>query len=186
MELSFEALRRIQLQEKHNATLTIVDDVFYDAYASFLSQQADRLRQNFSLDEVRVYENTQKILHEIIEKRQQKILLKAFRDLRTGEVTSEGLAKQERELYIELLKLLQSHEAALNSAFAGEKSMQEKTAEKEKDAVTVKILVDLPAFVWTDSQQVGPFSASQVVELRREEAELLIKRNAAEAVQKTA
>ena len=184
MELSYEALRRIQLQEKHNATLTVVDEGFYESYSSFLSQQAEKLHQAFSLDEVKVYENTQKILREIIEKRQQKILLKALRDLKTGEVTSEGLARQERELYIELLRLLQSHEAALNASFAGEKNAQEKP--EEKQTVCVRMLMDLPAFVGADSQPVGPFSAAQVVELRREEAELLMKRNAAEAMQKTA
>ena len=179
MELSFEALRRIQLQEKHNATLTVVDDSFYEAYAGYLSDQAARLKQAFSLDEVRVYENTHKILKEIIEKRQQKILLKAFRDFKTGEVTSEGLAKQERELYIELLRLLQAHEATLNAAFAVEKAAEQKPA-ADNGLVSVKILVDLPAFVSADSQPVGPFTASQVVEIRKEEAELLIKRNAAE------
>jgi len=178
MELSYEALRRIQLQEKHNATLTVVDEAFYESYAVFLAQQVERLRQAFSLDEVKLYENTQKILKEIIEKRQQKILLKALRDLKTGDVSSEGLARQEKELYIELLRLLQSHEASLNSAFAGEKTVQEKPG--EKDTVAVRILVDLPAFVGMDSQPLGPFTASQVVELKKEEAELLIKRNAAE------
>ncbi len=180
MESSFEALRRIQLQEKHNATLTVVDEAFYEAYAAFLIRQAEKLRQSFSLDEVKVYENTQKILKEVIERRQQKILLKAFRDLKVGEVTSEGLARQEKELYIELLKLLQAHEATLNSAFAGEKTVQEKP--EEKNTVTVRILVDLPAFIGVDYQTLGPFTASQVVELKKEEAELLIKRNAAEPV----
>ncbi|MBI5229027.1 hypothetical protein HY991_02870 [Candidatus Micrarchaeota archaeon] len=193
LELSYEALRKIQLQEKHYSSLTKLEDDFFLQYRGWLKDQLKKLKGDFSLDAVKVYENALRILNDVAARRQQKIILKALKDLRSDDLGSpvllEGLTNEEKELYSSILKLLNDYESKVIHSLVEARppvSVAEETpAEEVKEApseIPVRILVDLPEIVGPDSKTYGPFAASQTIILSKEIASLLIRKNAAEEI----
>ena len=188
MELSFDSLRKIQVLERDYGALSTLEDSFYSDYFGWLEHQKNSLKTSFSIESLKAYENSKKILAEISEKRKEKIVLKALKDFKQGGVKSDGLSKEERIFYLELLKLFGGFETALQKqdASALEKMKEETGSELTKVAnasdgiLSVRILQNLPAFVASDGETYGPFSALQSASMKKDVAELLIRRKAAE------
>ena len=185
MEATYDYLRKIQLEEKHKASLFPIESDFYSSFKSRIGQLEERLSTDPSFDGAKEQENTLKILRDVIDRRQKKILLKAQHDLLAGEVSSEGLAEEEKELYRSIIKLLKEHESVVLNGSAQTALAEQAPApeEQEPELLSIKILQDLPEFVGPDMQVCGPFKQDQVVQLEKEEALLLINRNAAQQVE---
>lgn len=174
MEVSFDALRKIQLQERNYAALVPLEEDFFDAYRSHVEAQRKSLHESFSLDAASAYEGTRKLLSEVVSRRQQKIFLKALRDFHSGTVSGSGLAKEEKELYNSLVKLLGSYGSKLFGSFAAENA-----AETASDVVKVQLLAEVPQFVGI-SGLIGPFGANQIASLPKEDAKLLVSQGVAQ------
>jgi len=186
-EISFEALRRVQLEEKKSPGLMQLGDDFYSCYNAFLREQEERLRKEFSLEAASTHESTRRVLRDVWYRRQNKLSAKALLDARAGERNCEGLACEEQRLYNALLTLFREGEA---SFLQGTGPAVGNGAEKEKpaaaEAARFRMLVDLPQFVGPDGQSHGPFKADEIVELPASAASLLEKRGAAQALTQTA
>lgn len=172
-EASFEALRKVQLHEKHNAQLTELEEDFFECYRILLHQMRDRVRKDFSIEAASALEGMQRLLGEVMRRREQKIFLKALRDFHAGEVNSSGLAREEKEVYNSIVNLLAEYEARQLG------SVMPAAQEEKSDLVSVLLLADLPAFVGSRGQ-LGPFSAKQKTQLPREDARLLIEKGMAQ------
>lgn len=174
-EASFEALRKVQLHEKNYPSLAPLEQDFFEKYRVLLLQQRERLRADFSLEAASLLEGIQRLLNEVMRMREQKIFLKALRDFHAGTVSGDGLAAEERETYSALVKMLSEY---------GQKLLGDAGASKpaaKPDAVVVRILADLPAFVGA-SGQLGPFAAGNRASLAREDARLLVEQGVAQEV----
>lgn len=192
MELSFEALRKIQLQERNFGALSALQDDFYEAYSLWVLEQQRALKADFSIERMKAYENSKKILEEIRQKREQKILLKALKDYRNDTVSSDGLAKEEKALYLASISSLKEFEETAAAAINPEKpktpaipveiqpSTTPQTAEPAADVLKVKLLLDIPQFVGIDGTAYGPYADGEVAAIKREVAEILVRKNAAE------
>jgi len=177
-EISFDELRRIQLLEKKSGSLAPLPESFFADCREWLARQEEELKNGFSLDAARVRDNSSRIFQEIVSLRQQKVLLKALRDLRAGEVSSEGLASEEKQLYTDVLKVLKEFECSMLGRVARDKPVA--ACEPQPEFLSVKILQDIPEpFVGADGKEYGPFTAAQVVRLAREQALSLVRRKAA-------
>lgn len=185
MEVSYEALRKVQLQEKQSSALSKLEEDFFQQYFKWLDSQCSKLKESFSLESIRLHENASKILSELVERRQQKILFKAFNDFRAGEFENpllvEGLCKEEKELYYRLIKLFTEYKASLvaKSECPVEETPLAKTGTKE-GFVKIRLLKDLQEFVGLDSVSYGPFSKNEVIEIKKEIADILLNKKAAE------
>ncbi len=185
-ELSFDALRRVQLMEKGNGALTPLDDAFYDSYAAFLRTQKTALKESFSLDALRLHENSAKVLRDIVDRRAAKIVLKALRDSKGGVAGLEGLARQEKSLYTTLVKLFAGYDADVGAElFSGSVPAPARAAQPSAvlafaDSVALRMLRDVPSFVSPSGVTRGPYASSALVSLPKNEAALLIKRGLAE------
>ncbi|MFH1199433.1 MAG: hypothetical protein V1708_00020 [Candidatus Micrarchaeota archaeon] len=198
MELSFEALRKIQLQERNFGALSALSDDFYEAYTLWILESQRALAAGFTIERMKAYENSKKIIDEIRQKREQKILLKALKDHRGGAVSSEGLAREEKALYLCAIGGLEEFEknaaAAINPAkpkampiavepasttlAAGQGIAQ--NAKEMQELQSVKFLMGIPQFVGTDGNAYGPYDTGQVAAIKREVAEILVRKGAAE------
>jgi DNA replication initiation complex subunit (GINS family) len=166
-EASFEALRKVQLQEKHESQLAELEEDFFEKYRSLIELQRERLRKDFSLEAATSFENLRRLLAEVTRKREQKLFLKALRDFHAGEVSGEGLAREERELYNSLVRLLSEYEA---------RAMQQSSASAAKEVdKRVRFSSDVPAFVGASGAKIGPFAAGQVAPLPATDAKLLLE-----------
>ena len=176
IEVGYDALRKVQLQERNFASLSKIEDDFYDRYVSFLKELRLRLEKEFSLESAKALENSQRVLKDVFEQRKHKLFFKAFRDLKNNAVDSTGLARQEKELYNSLITLLNAFDSLLS-----EKPV---SADLPKKTVSVEFLVDLPEIASVDSNNpMGPFQKGQQFDLSEKQASLLAKRGAVRITQ---
>ncbi|MBI3587716.1 hypothetical protein HY995_01275 [Candidatus Micrarchaeota archaeon] len=178
-EVSFDALRRVQLAEKNYASLSSLDSGFFKSYRLFLIEQRAGLHKNFSLEAATAYESARKVFSDVVQRREQKILLKALHDFHGESVSSQGLSAEEAALYASFISLFKQYEDGLLSDF-GSPSGVERNSPGE-NTVTVRMLADLPQFVGI-SGIIGPFSASQQAALPAEDARLLVERGVAKEI----
>lgn len=176
MELGYDALRKVQIQERNYSSLSKVEDDFFDKYNAYSRELRSRLEKSFSIEAAKALENTERVLRDVFEQRKQKIFFKALRDVKNESIDSTGLARQEKQLYTSIITLLKSFDSVL---FQPER--QETTQMPAKpNSVEVEMLVDLPEIASVDSgSPIGPFKKGQKAEMSERQASLLAKRGAA-------
>ncbi len=180
----FDALRRVQLHEKNHAALAPLDEEFYSACKQSMDELEKRASEG-ALDAEKERANMARLLREVVSTRQQKILVKAQRDLRTGEVSSGGLAFEEKQLYVSIIKLLEQHESGVLKGVSEGFGTVPHAADARPDApsdgmVSLKVVQDVMQFVGRDLKVHGPFKANEVVRMSPEDAGLLLKHGLAE------
>jgi len=176
MRIDYDELRRIHRLEKNTSKLVEVEDDFIDSLSVFVEEEKKKYLaslKNFSASDAREFTNLKRVIEEIFLMREKKILNKALITVHTKEVSDEKMARQEKDVFRKLLRLLEEH-YELNQSFFGEKE------KKESQLVMVKILKDVPTFVGTDMKEYGPFSDGQSVELPSKVARLFVARKIAE------
>mgnify|MGYP001581037331 CR=1 FL=1 len=156
MVVSFESLRKVQLQERKAPSLSGLGKDFYSECRSYFSE----LDSRGSPDALRELSNARDVLKNVFFMRRQKLLWKVLRDLENNTVSSEDLASEEKQLYTSVLKLLNDFESSVASV--------PNPVSFKPDLVEAKFLADLHEFVWIDSVNYGPFKQGEVVQLKKE------------------
>lgn len=177
MKIDFDELRRIHRLEKNTSKLVEVDEDFIDLLDEFVEEEKKRYIEslkNFSSSSAREFTNLKRIIEEIFLMREKKILNKALIASHTNEYSSEKMAKQEKDFFAKLLRVLEDYDSCCTVLF-GEK-------EKKKSMSTVEILKDIPTFVGTDMKEYGPFEKGQKVELPLKVSKLFIGRKIAKEI----
>ncbi len=143
-------------------------------------------------DELR---NAKKIIKDIYEQRERKILLKALTDVRSGveEYDMSNMTPEEKVVYNEIVKNLKKYR---KNVFEGDIKKPEvpKKETLDKDLkevnedlsaipkVTIRVLEHIPQIVGIDGKTYGEFKPEDVVILPLSNAEPLIKRGLAEEI----
>ncbi len=171
-ETSFDALRAIQMSERHSPALVKLEDDFYPRYVAWLAELEAHVKKQFTLEGVQTLENARRALMDLFELRKQKLFFKARKDFRKGAVSSTGLSGQEKELYTGLITLLSQYQLAL--------APQPSPSDED---VAVEVLADVPAFVGFDAQTYGPLKAGQHARLPRRQADFLSRKGVLKVIQ---
>ncbi len=179
MPADFDALRRVQLHEKNHAALSPLDADFYAACKAAMDELEKQSCEGM-IDAGRERSNMARLLREVISTRQQKILVKAQRDLRTGEVSSDGLAFEEKQLYVSLIKLLEAHESTILPRETIAPIAPQATEGAVDGMVSLRVVQDVMQFVGRDLKVHGPFKANETVKLEKDDAALLLKHGLAQ------
>ncbi len=123
--------------------------------------------------------NARKIIAEIFEIRERKIILMAVTDSRTNgsKKQSDNMLSGEAELYDSVKKLIISNK----DSFLKEILTPSKQEIKQKVLKTmrVRILEEIPPFVWEDEKTYGPYKEDAVTELPDSIGEFLVDNNKA-------
>ncbi|MFH0817201.1 MAG: hypothetical protein V1909_01055 [Candidatus Micrarchaeota archaeon] len=181
-ELTYDELRRLQRKEMTSAALVPLPDDFYRETEALLTKHEGKLRESFSLDLAREYENTLKIIRDIYSRREGKILLRAMRVSRTGEEI-DGLASEEKALLSSVVTLLDKNRERFEHRLSHKNAQaQEQKVNERETRVKLKFLMDLPEFVGLDGNTYGPFKTGAETILLEEEAQRLIRRGAANGI----
>lgn len=173
MQISYEELRRIYRLEKNTSRLVEVDQDFFESLGEFVKKQKEsylKSLKDLSTSKANDFTNLKKMIDEIFSIREKKILNKALVSSRTGEISEEKMALQEKETFDEILKTLNSHRKLLGEVFAVEKGKKAKGVQK------LKALKSIPSFVGADMKEYGPFEKDVTMELPEKIAGLLISR----------
>lgn len=192
-EINYKVLRKIQQMEKITPTLTKIDSDFYDASSNYLKYLNERLEKEKSYqkqillkDEIH---NTNKIMNNIYEQREKKILLAAVSKVRGGNPNLENLVNVERKLFDSILELM----TYTRKEIIKNKSKKDKKEETEaiepikekKEQVNINSIVmvkeDIPEFIGTDMKKYN-LRKGDLISLPKDMSDTLSKRDAVREV----
>jgi len=193
--ITYETVRNAHRAEKEEE-LQKLPDGFFESVRNWFKIK-EKLKDTTSLLEV---ENAKKLLEDVINRRQKKIVLAALSTMR-GQLPPSGLNDEERKFFDDIVNTLKSFKNDMNEKFRSFDDIAEEKIEEAKKSIEemkpvgmeniavrpngkllVKVLIDLPKFSGVDMQSYGPLRTGDIITLPDEVAKLLITRKAAENI----
>jgi len=207
-EISYRLLRKIQQMEKNTPVLTDLDNDFYTNLEKYfldlnahLKSESDEHKKKL-LDEEIV--NTKKIITNIYEQREKKILLTAISKARSGNPDLKKMVGVERAFFDSILNLINTFR---DSILENKKTIEEKKVEPEqgikkiieekkinenKNEINIlknnnlnpitRVIKDIPNFVGTDAKSYT-LKKNDVVSIPEDMQEMLSKRKVVEKLE---
>lgn len=201
--ITYETLYEILRREKFRKELQPLDKSFFKNVTHYLNEKTSILNSQqkkssiFSSIETqktrRQLENIQRILKELYERRESKIIQLALFSSRTQQNKQTiVMLEEEKSLYDHILDTLNNHrKSILHSLLAAKtpdlkktiqpKDLKTKTQEKSNTRL-IRLLQEVPKFIGTDLNNYGPFEREDVANLPEKIANLLIKTKRAEKI----
>ena len=218
INITYETLFELLRREKNREDLQKFDHSFFKDVVVYIKAKKENLEQQktkqdlFAAEERKKaetqYANIRKILREIYEKREKKIVNMAIDRSRTSAsiIDRSALLKEEREMYHCLVGVLDRFRRGilfkiLEADIPGmedipqvlEDKNQEKAevgadlednnTEEEKGKKRVKFIHAVPRFVGDDLKEYGPYEEADVSEIPIAVAEVLIDKGRAEEIE---
>lgn len=203
--ITYETLYDILRREKARPELQDLPNNFLEDLISYIKKKREILESQESKKSIftsievqktrKQIDNIQKIIKELYERRESKIIQLSIIASRTSINTEEKnvMLPEEQELYEEIYKKLNFfRENILYELSVGSLPKIELTHYKPKDlkiaekpnksTKSLKLLCDIPKFIGTDLETYGPFKEEDTIEISHEIAELLIKQKRAEEI----
>jgi DNA replication initiation complex subunit (GINS family) len=205
IKITFDTLFSILRNEKGREEMQELDPSFYKDVIEYLNEKKDMISKEtdglnvFISNErernIKQLSNIKKILNDIYERRERKIIDMALVKSRTKSdvISTSGLLEPEAKLYEKLLKIfdgfrsgvlyniLEGKEAELKEETAAEERKAEQE-QPEKSMKKVKFLHEIPKFVGENLEVYGPFGEQEIAELPTEIANLLVLKGRAQDV----
>ncbi|MBR9679274.1 MAG: DNA replication complex GINS family protein [Nanoarchaeota archaeon] len=190
-EVNYKIIREIQRAEKENISLTKLEENFVNLIREYLYELAERRskaknEKSIFSDELAEqleseFSNAKKIILDMFERRERKIIMKALTNTRTGAkiVESDNLLKNELEIYNAIKTELENNREKNLKNLLIPKKIENKTEQKVLKTIKVKILEDIPSFVWDDEKTYGSYSKNEDADIQQDIAEFLIDNNKA-------
>ncbi len=192
----FDALRR----ERSREELQELEEDFYGRAQAYIAETAAEARKSDVLsadgDRLRTQlQNASKLLKELYDRRERKVMLLALNKARTGSsiIDTSALLRGERSLFEEVVNVLRARredvlarspapapKAPEAPVKAPEPQKPPEVEEKPAPGTTVRITAQVPKFMGADQQTFGPFEEGQTVDLPERIARILIKKGRAE------
>lgn len=190
-EINYKTLRKIQQMEKNSPVLTKIGSDFYTVLSKYLKYLDSRLEKESSSQKQMLLkeeiQNTKKIVTNIYEQREKKILLAAISKARRGNPDLKNLVNAEKNLFNSILEMMiQSRRELLNKKLQEEKKTvkSEKESEKQENANSiVRVVQDIPEFIGTDTKKYN-LRRGDVVSLPGDMGDTLSKRGAVKEIKK--
>jgi len=195
--ITYETIRNAHRAEKEEE-LQKLQVGFFESVKSWFSHK-EKLKDTTSLLEV---ENAKKLLEDIINRRERKIVLSALRTVR-GDLPPSSLTDEERKFFDQLVNVLKIFRNDMNEKFRNYADIVEEKVEEAKKSIEelkpveekvenkfikpngkllVKALSDLPRFVGSNMESYGPLKTGDVIYVPEDVGKLLINRKVAENI----
>ena|SRR3989344_1744604 len=212
VNITYETLFEILKREKDMADLQKLDANFFDNFVEYLNEKKKMMEKEddalFSYDEKKKVErqidNAKRMVKEIYERREKKILNIALIKSRTKSniIDTSSLLENEKKLLDDAEKVL-SHfrESIIFNVMEGrgadlkdyskgpmdfevESTASNPKAEKtrEKETKLVRFIASVPKFVGKELEEYGPFAEEDIANLPLEIADLLIGKGRVEEI----
>ena len=197
--ITYEMLYEILREEKTKKELSKLSPDFFKNILNYIEEKKAILDSQqkkagiFSLSESvktkKQLENIQKILKELYERRENKILQLALFQSRTNEIADTSFFLEiEKAFFNDLLGSLDNYRNAILISLLSNKEPKIEHKEEAKELKTqsrqdgiklVRILNAIPRFVGDDLNVYGPFEEEYIASLPEKVADILIKKNKA-------
>lgn len=188
-EINYKTIREVQRSEKENVGLTTLGKEFTELVQEYLHELNNRLNKAkaektlFSDELVEQLQlelsNARKIITDVFERRERKIVLKALMNTRTMSdiKTSDNFLPEEEKFYKKIKTHIENNrDNFLNTLLTPVKRERE---QKVLKTLKVRILEEIPSFVWDDEKTYGPYEKEVEAEMPQNIAEFLIDNNKA-------
>lgn len=196
--ITYETLYEILRKEKYEKELQTLDRNFFQNVIKYLEEKQNIL--NSQKDKKGIFsseiqktkkqlENIKKILKELYERRENKIIqLALFSSRIKGKEDISAMLPEEKKLYKSLVETLNLFRKdilfnILSTKLPKLKPKDIKIEKKEpKSTKLVRVLHSIPKFIGDDLNVYGPFEKEDISNLPKRVAEVLIKKNRAEEI----
>lgn len=201
VKIVFETLYEILRREKYKNELQQLEPTFYTDVVKYLSEKKATFESQkskadiFSSEELqrtqKTVENARKILKELYEKREGKILQLARLAVLVGDASElSEILPEEKALFREIRESLHKHrKGVLNNVLETnlpkleeEEKPKELKTEKKLETKLVRFTNPTPKFIGDDLNVYGPYDEEDIASLPIKVANVLIKRNRVEAI----
>lgn len=201
VKIVFETLYEILRREKYKNELQQLEPTFYTDVVKYLSEkkatfESQKSKEDmFSSEELqrtqKTVENARKILKELYEKREGKILQLARLAVLVGDASElPEILPEEKALFREIRESLHKHrKGVLNNVLETnlpkleeEEKLKELKTEKKLETKLVRFTNPTPKFIGDDLNVYGPYDEEDIASLPIKVANVLIKRNRVEAI----
>jgi DNA replication initiation complex subunit (GINS family) len=200
--ITYENLYEILRREKHRAELQKLNETFFNDVLEYLNnkkailesqEKKDNIFASSEVEKTRTQlKNIKKILKDLYEKRESKILHQAVLSSRNGGngYDCSAMLPEEEVFFKSLLKNLNTYreEILMNllkcnlPSIKKPKDLKRGSEKKDNKRPNVKVLKDLPQFVGPDLNTYGPFKKDEEVLLPEEVANHLVTNKQAQVI----
>ncbi len=210
--ITYETLYEISRREKNRPELQKLDATFFKDSLNYLSEkkrildsqskQESLFAQSEATKTKKQLENVHKILRDIYEKRERKLMEIAVFASRTDEKTTDfsNMLSEEIELFKSFVKILNYYRSNIlinllsfkapqlpTNGFGTDTAKNEEPKEintvpivhLENKYRKVKIINPIPSFIGTDLKVYGPYNENDMALLPEDVVDLLLKKNKA-------
>ena len=188
-EINYKTLRRIQEMEKKSPSLTRIEPNFYNDLSKYLENLDDRLGKESSPQKQMLLKieirDTNKIVTNIYEMREKKILLATISKARGGNPNLKNLVDVEKDLFESTLELMtQMRKQVLEKKSKGSTEKEKTVDSKKEDAKNggqenskpvVRVTKSIPKFIGTDIKEYN-LRGGDVLSLPADMRDMLLKR----------
>lgn len=202
--LTFETIYELLRREKNKADIQQLDKEFYENLKAYLGEKQEMYEKSlvktdiFSVTErpniALQLHNMKKIIKELYEKREKKIIDLALISSKTKSniLSTENLLEQEKIFFEELISLLDKHREEFNNtvmktnelpktSIADQKvqTIKDAVIQEEKDKKNIEFTEFTDAFFGKELEEYGPYNKGDIAEIPNEIAQILINQKKA-------
>jgi DNA replication initiation complex subunit (GINS family) len=193
INITYEALFELLRRERDRQELQKLSDTFYDDVMSYIKEKLDLMVKLQSENETektkKQVENTKRMLTELYERRERKILEMAVNKSRIDNkpMDTSVLLANEKEFFQKVVDMLYvNRKGVLTTVLTADLPKQEfvdtnimpkvnqDKKEGQKNHTTVVFLASMTSFVGPNLEELGPFQANDIAELPISIANILI------------
>lgn len=188
LEITYEKLFEVLRREKEREELQELDKTFYQGVVEYIQKMVKELEEQSNENKKKKeqeLENVKKILKELYERREKKIVNLALDKSRTGVdlIDIAILLEEERNLLNSLVEVLTKFRNVILLNILSCKTITKKQNKKiHKETKLVRFLHPVPRFVGKKLEQYGPFEEDEIANLPQEIADILITKGRAEEI----
>lgn len=206
VNITYETLFDMLRNEKNREELQKLDKSFFEDLIQYMNDKKqlisqDRESELFSDIEkektIKQLANIKKLVRELYERREKKIVNMALISSRTGSLLDDSaLLKEEKQLFDSLIEVINQARAGVllrvlkaerpelgfkqPTAKVKEAKEEKRDLAKKKDTKLVRFLHAVPKFLGKELEVYGPFEEEDVAKLPIEIADVLISKGRAE------
>jgi DNA replication initiation complex subunit (GINS family) len=187
--VTYETLFELLRLEKNRDELQTLSPTFLSDVARYIREKQETIDTSgekhsmFMSDRDKtLLENAKRLLKELYERREKKIIFMAMNKSRTGSniMDTSSLLLEERELFEHIVTVLDNKRRdVLMQLLNGNQVTGQEPAEESKDTRLVKFTQAVPKFVGKELEIYGPFNEEDLANLPSEIADVLIRKGRA-------
>lgn len=174
--ITFESIRKIQTEEQGSQKLIKLPENFYKNITSYMEQKQKISEMKGDRKASMELKNIQRLIEDIFNRRERKILNQALISVRTG-MPPENLTDEEKIYFDEIVRTLKNRRSSILENLFKEK--------EKKVALSIIFKEDIPEFVGADLKTYGPFKKGDTAILPEENMKIFLEKGLAEELKIT-